>query len=546
MSALSWPPPSDFGLPSELFPAWRPGQPEAISAVIDAPTRFSGLVLPTGFGKSLVYMGTHAITQWTTVVLTSTKALQSQLARDFGDLPSMTRVQGQSNYRCTALDPGGELYASFGSDKPTTVEHGPCHLGVVCSKLIVGCGYFDDVKAAQSSRIVITNYAWWLTLRTNPKVVLRPDLLVLDEAHDAPDALADAIGATLHADQIQSVFHERLPKADALDADVWVQWARERGNRVAKWLDGTHPRTPDAVRAVRRAQHVHRGLQRIAAIDPALLLKRDEPGGVRFDVVWAAPLAESWLFRHVPRVALTSATMTRHTADLLGIPESDITMYEAGDGFPLKRRPVYVTPAKREPWGEALRVDHRMTTRDVTSWVEHIDQLIDARLDRRGIIHTVSYERRDLLVARSRHAARMVTHSRHDTADQIATFKTKPGAVLVSPSVTTGYDFPFADCEYQIVCKIPFPDSRDPITAARTLVDTRYPAHLAMQALVQMVGRGMRAPTDQCETFIVDAHAHWFLSKHADLAPKWFRRAVRRLEPGTVPTPPRPLGRHVT
>jgi Rad3-related DNA helicase len=137
----------------------------------------------------------------------------------------------------------------------------------------------------------------------------------------------------------------------------------------------------------------------------------------------------------------------------------------------------------------------------------------------------------------------MVTHSRHDTADRIATFRTKPGAVLVSPSVTTGYDFPFGDCEYQIVCKVPFPDSRDPITAARTLVDPRYPSHLAMQALVQMVGRGMRAPTDQCETFIVDAHAHWFLSKHADLAPKWFRRAVRRLEPGTVPTPPRPLGR---
>jgi hypothetical protein len=78
------------------------------------------------------------------------------------------------------------------------------------------------------------------------------------------------------------------------------------------------------------------------------------------------------------------------------------------------------------------------------------------------------------------------------------------------------------------------------------LVDKRYPNHLAMQTLVQAVGRGMRAEDDACETFIVDAHAIWFLSKHGDLAPRWFRRAVRRLEPGTVPTPPPALGPRVT
>jgi hypothetical protein len=40
-------------------------------------------------------------------------------------------------------------------------------------------------------------------------------------------------------------------------------------------------------------------------------------------------------------------------------------------------------------------------------------------------------------------------------------------------------------------------------------------------------------------TFIVDAHAGWFLSKNADLAPRWFRRAISRLD--TLPAPPPPL-----
>jgi Rad3-related DNA helicase len=73
-------------------------------------------------------------------------------------------------------------------------------------------------------------------------------------------------------------------------------------------------------------------------------------------------------------------------------------------------------------------------------------------------------------------------------------------------------------------------------------VDKRYPAYLAMQELIQSCGRGMRSADDQCETFITDAHANWFLSKNADLAPQWFKRAIRRLDPGSIPTPPPPLG----
>jgi len=102
-----------------------------------------------------------------------------------------------------------------------------------------------------------------------------------------------------------------------------------------------------------------------------------------------------------------------------------------------------------------------------------------------------------------------------------------------------------SQCEFQIIVKIPFPDGRDPVTAARSLVDRKYPAHLAMQTLVQSVGRGMRAADDRCETFVTDAHASWFLSKHSDLAPKWFRKAVKRLDAGMVPQCPPPVDRQL-
>ena len=40
------------------------------------------------------------------------------------------------------------------------------------------------------------------------------------------------------------------------------------------------------------------------------------------------------------------------------------------------------------------------------------------------------------------------------------------GTVLVSPSVSTGYDFPGRECEWQFICKVPFPDGRAKIQQA--------------------------------------------------------------------------------
>ena len=106
----------------------------------------------------------------------------------------------------------------------------------------------------------------------------------------------------------------------------------------------------------------------------------------------------------------------------------------------------------------------------------------------------------------------------------------KPPAILVSPSVVTGYDFPYDECRFQIVGKLGFPDTRDPIMKARIKKDPDYSSYLAMQSLVQSSGRGGRATDDWCETFIIDDNAKWFLWKFKHFAPDWFMRAYTRLQ----------------
>jgi len=66
-------------------------------------------------------------------------------------------------------------------------------------------------------------------------------------------------------------------------------------------------------------------------------------------------------------------------------------------------------------------------------------------------------------------------------------FKKMPSpAVLVSPSVTTGYDFPaeLYNINYIIVGKLPYPDSKDPVTQARQEEDKSWSSFLAMETLV--------------------------------------------------------------
>lgn len=534
------PPPSEFGLPAK-YTAWREGQDAAIVKALDSEKRVLGCVLPTGFGKSLMYMAAGRLMNTQTVILTSTRALQRQLEDDFGEMDSTILVQGQRAYICEAMTPAGFLFPLFGRERGSmavTVDHAPCHAGVDCRLKLDGCEYFDRIRRAAKCQTIITNYAWWFTLVNRPDIRLQPGLLVCDEAHEAPSALADALGAEVRVMDVTDFLGAPLGPAAERTSVQWVQFAKAGMQRLAQLLDGTQARTSEALKRLRRAQWLKHALERIAAIDPDLLLTSDTPDGVRFDLVWAAPYAEQYLFRQVPKVLMTSATFGAHTAELLGVAPADLDLYEAGDGFPVERRPIYQMKGDLVP-----RVDHRMTADAEQLWITLIDNILRDRGDRKGIIHTVSYKRRDALITRSRYRERMVTHDRHNTAERIEIFKkAKPGTILISPSVTTGYDFPYDECEFQIITKVPFPDARDPVTKARSQIDKKYPAYLAMQEIVQGVGRGMRAEDDQCETFLVDGHFGWFFGRHIDLAPRWFRRAIRRVT--TVPDPPPALASH--
>lgn len=542
------PAPNLLGAP-DRFKSWNPDQAEALLCAIDSPKRFVGLVLPTGSGKTLVSVMAHILTGKRTAILTSTKALQDQIIRDFHSIGIKTAM-GQSAYECLAVRPGGELHGSV--ESPATCDRGPCRARVTCSMKESGCLYYDALRTAKMAPLLVTNYAYWMTQYRHGQGLGQFDVLILDEAHAVPDELAGFLNTELRHSDVKNALNTTLPPAPSPSTPMcdqiaaWTTWAKIHAQRLGRALEEGKPvdgeengvagaavTSRDIGRLI-RLTHLHRTLELIAKMDPEMWIVHGEIDRTVFDPVWVAGYAENTLFRNIPKIVLMSATFRPKTAELIGLDKADVEMYEARSGFDRRRRPVYVCT-------NAPRVDHRMDESGFNKWRALIDNILDARKDRKGIIHTISYKRRNQIVQSSRHRDRMLSHDRENTRQVIEQFKTAPaGTILVSPSVTTGYDFPFEECEFQIICKVPFPDSRDPILAARTAEDRDYGAYMAMQELVQAVGRGMRAPTDSCETFLVDAHGIWFLSKYRDLAPKWFHEAVTRID--VLPSPLPKLG----
>ena len=532
-----FPAPRDIGLPQK-FASWRNNQEDAINEFLDCKRDYLAQCMPTGSGKSLTYVSDAVLSGASTVILTSTKALQTQLLGDFSEI-GMVEIKGKNAYRCV------EDRYGRGCD------YGDCNFGLMCDRQRSGCHYYDALASARTGRLVVTNYAYWLTMNRFAEGLKKPELLVMDEAHHAETHLAHTFSFHIRPKEIDSLLMMKIPSslshlspwADKAWAEADTHYEHEKFEFQQR---GTGDK--DLLRRIKGLRDKLEILRKHAADADWLIELQD---GIKFCPIWPKQYARTTLFKNTSRVLMTSATVRPKTVEMLGlVPEvgrggqmakAEVLMARVGPSgkntaagasgpactfsdypsiFDPERRLVIHIPT--------VRVNHHTTKEDYLVWLKRIDQIITPRLHQKGIIHTVSYDRRNYVMEHSEHAEHMVTHTTDSVVTAVAKFKkADPPAVLVSPSVTTGFDFPYDQCRWQIIGKLPFPDTRDRLTRARIERDPEYGAYLAMQSLVQASGRGTRAPNDSCVSFLIDDSAFWFMRRFARFAPRWFMDGYR-------------------
>lgn len=508
------PPPPTFGVDESKFSAWRPGQDQAVDDIIMSDKRFIEAVNPTGAGKSLIYICAAVMNGGRTLILTSTNGLSQQIMTDFGNL--CVQVKGKSNYRCKKLGRGA------------TCDRGPCNHGKSCAMKESGCAYYDAVKRAAQADIVVTNYAFWIY---NNKVAVETgnadlapighfDMIVCDEAHDCPNKVADAFTVrfsrrnevekylldefnwTTDHNQLLTWIHSSIHAADGLLADAKRLDMIERAHQAA-----------NALKKLKSAQIMCLGDD---AGQNVIIVPEKQWGVLQVALAWPFDRAHEVLFKDVGKVVLTSATVRPKTLEMLDVNLEEMDLFEYPHIIPLDRRMLYHI--------KTVRMNQHTSPIEIRTWLTKIDQIIKPRahLLWNGIVHPVSYDRKNMIIRRSKHRDIMMSHGRKDAQQVIEKFKQSAGHVLVSPSVTTGYDFPDHTARYQIIGKIAFPDTSDPITKSRCKYDQDYSPYIAMQTLVQTVGRIVRSPTDWGESFIIDDNIGWFRKKYGHFAPDWF------------------------
>lgn len=530
--------PVDIGLPTK-FASWRTGQLDAVIGAAASDKRFYLLSMPTGGGKSAVYMGIAKMLDARALVLTSTKGLQAQLINDFRTA-GLLDIKGQNNYKCEAE-----------TATHVTVDEGMCHGGVECYLKQGGCTYYDAVRKASKAKLVVTNYRYWMTLNAyaDPDTLGKFDLLILDEAHDAPDELADFCAVSIDRMELKTLLDRELPPIEE-GQEVWADWATSALTECRIRFVAARARIKEGSKYVKLVRRLTDMGQRLAKLSVAGKWKRGEPStsnayvpgqvtdwvaeftktGVLFSPVWAHGYAEDVLFKGIPKVVLVSATLQPTAARYLGIDPSVYEFKETPSTFDPARRPVYYLPT--------TKVDRNMNAGQVRIWVNKIDSIIDAWPNSKGIVHTISYDRAQSFISMSRHRGILLTHASRNARDIVAYFKNaRAPRVLVSPSMETGWDFPYDQCEYQIIAKVPFLDTRSVVTKARAKADKRYLNYMTALRIIQQCGRGMRAADDRCVTYIVDDNIGWFWQAAREFFPKWFKAGYKQWGYGIPPVP---------
>jgi Rad3-related DNA helicase len=500
-----------------------------VSRICSSPRKYVVVAAPTGSGKSLISAAAFAVMGERGIVTTATRALQAQIGRDF---PSAILLRGKSNHPCVHPDS-----ARWG--KPTVAD-APCRDGMECSLRDEGCNYFDDLRRAKIHDFVATNYQM-LALTEG----LEPDMVCLDEAHDAEDELRRAVSKSIRRGQIAD-FCLGAPPPEGSSRAVWFQWIKERRDPIEDLLLKYRKQGASGDKWSREMS--------AAALDTLsggtmaesadCVVHDTVDNGVKS--VNFVPLD---LYRHVHlltkgarRVILLSATITPAALRGLIPPGEEVDFVEVPCTFPVENRRVVIL--------DAPMVKYNMSQTDWGRWMDVLRETVSIHVEAKlnGIVHAGSYDRAAKIAEALRFVGPgLVLHSQwrgggiSNLADAVAEFRKRGaqgGAVLVSPSAHTGYDFPDDECRFQIIPKIMFPDSRDPVTKALQDRDSEWGLARAATKMMQAAGRGVRSETDWCRTYVIDGNAGWFTGKAGKFMPGWFREGLSRMEKVTRPYVP--------
>jgi len=565
----------------------RAGQREMAVSVAEAIKKDGHVVVQagTGTGKSLAYLVPVVAAQRQTIVATATKALQDQLATK--DLPFLVEqtdgavdfavLKGRSNYLCLQrldeaedgsagtleinvaddpLDPATiTRLREFAATSPTgdraelsDIDDRTWRLVSVGRDECPGasrCPRGDDCLAERARRqaaaadILIVNLHLYALDVMNPGILPDHELVIIDEAHQLEDIMAEAASRQLSPARVittaraaAAILSEATFTQAAEDTAVAIHTALEGqiGERLLQGPTEEIGRAMDATRSA--ADKILNALRAIPDNAPADAKAKairarqvatgliDDLDAMRWpidsEVLWVDGPPSNPTLRSTPIAVdgilatqlwekragiLTSATLPKNTAARLGLPEATTTL-DVGSPFDYEQNALLYCPVDLP---DPRAADHK------DAQLAQIESLIIAAGGRTLGLFTSLAAMRD---AAERLGPRLpwpvLVQGEGSKGALLDQFVAEPETSLFATmSFWQGVDAPGATCSLVIIDRLPFPRPNDPVLQARRdragksafrTIDLPRAATL----LAQGAGRLIRSTTDRGVVAVLD------------------------------------------
>ena len=537
----------------------RKEQREAL-AFIDAQyknnpmNKFYLLNLPVGVGKSHLAM---MIADWykknvgkfaRVDVITNSKILQDQYS---GTYESINDLKGKENYECEAYACSCAQGGEFNRLNKTSCE---------------SCPYSVAREGYMSGGISLTNfYLYILYAMYNQKIMEMRDakVLIVDECHDFDDVMSDFVSIKITESIVKkykfSNEYDIVKKLKAVTTIAqYVDFLRFMNGEIMDTIEGmekgmaTTPRTPKTDKRdlkidkvlgkknsdVRLMNLVTDLKQMQLKIDLFLKEYKDNPNNwvlessynekvrqkeLSLEPIWAYDYLDKYVFSHYDMVFLMSGTILDKNlfCTLNGLDTTRAVYYSIDSPFPLKNRPIYYMPLGK--------MSYKSKEETFKNYVPYISKLLDKYKNKKGIVHTNSFELAGW-IQKSVKDKRLKFHDSSNKDDVLKEhYSTEDPTVIVSPSMDTGVSFDNDRARFQIIAKIPYPSLASQKNKMRMQNNPDWYSWKTVCSLQQACGRIVRSDLDYGDTIIIDSSFGDVIRHSSHFLPEWFQNAIKRI-----------------
>lgn len=532
---MTWTTPADIGLP---YAAFRPDQEDAIRRIEATDKKVVLLMAPTGAGKSGIAAGAARALGMRAIYMSSTKDLQRQFIETFEEARI---IMGRSNYPAAGHQRQFPLISCADCDKSGRGEDAHCSL---CPNVAL-CPYTLAKAEAEDADFAVLNTDYWLTEangvgKFSDAKMGRGRLVVIDEGDTLPRILMGMVEVEVPQKWMTllrlSEPKWKTPNAEHVISD-WLPWMRDAIQAASLYLarlqadiaklkhdgaTGNHYRTLVRDRgALSALKDKIDNMVKDLEDQPDGWVRTDvegERGGPKWKPIRVSRFGQEKVWSHGERFLVMSATIhPEQFCEDTGLDQADVEFIEMPSSFPLPNRRIYVHP--RASMSHANKE---------TAWprvVAGLDEVLFSYPER-TLVHTHSYELARYVMEHSAFAYRMVTYrNAAEREGVLEAYKAVEGSILVAPSMERGISLDDDLARCVVVLKVPYPYLGDRQVNARVHSrggDTWYRSE-TIAALAQACGRGVRTPTDWCDTYILDSEFRR-LPRH--LMYRWFAEAL--------------------